>query len=94
MRTILWHIYPLLGNDRETNNKTTAIVRRQLPKYQTVLEPLLRSGPRATMDAVFSMLSAPRLYHSTGHVAAGSNITSVALRVVGGDEKGTQCLGV
>jgi hypothetical protein len=25
---------------------------------------------------------------------AGSNTTTVALRVVGGDEKGTQCLGV
>jgi hypothetical protein len=27
-------------------------------------------------------------------VEAGSNISTVALRVVGGDEKGTQCLGV
>jgi hypothetical protein len=27
-------------------------------------------------------------------VEAGSNISTVALRIVGGDEKGTQCLGV
>jgi hypothetical protein len=28
------------------------------------------------------------------HVQPGSNTSTVALRVVGGDEKGTQCLGV
>jgi hypothetical protein len=27
-------------------------------------------------------------------VEAGSNTSTVALRVVGGDEKGTQCLGL
>jgi hypothetical protein len=27
-------------------------------------------------------------------VEAGSNTSTVALRVVGGDEKGTQCLGI
>jgi hypothetical protein len=26
---ILWHVDPLLGNDRETNNYTTAVTRRQ-----------------------------------------------------------------
>jgi hypothetical protein len=30
----------------------------------------------------------------TTHVEAVSSISTVALRVVGGDEKGTQCLGV
>jgi hypothetical protein len=53
---ILWHIDPLLGNDRKTNNETTVIARQQL---RTVLEPLLGSGPCATMEAlleaVFSM---------------------------------------
>jgi hypothetical protein len=29
-----------------------------------------------------------------GHVEVGSNTSTVALGVVGGDEKGTQCLGV
>jgi hypothetical protein len=28
------------------------------------------------------------------HVEAGSNTSTVALRDVGGDEKGTQCLGI
>jgi hypothetical protein len=30
----------------------------------------------------------------SARVEAGSNTSIVALRVVGGDEKGTQCLGV
>jgi hypothetical protein len=45
--------------------------------------------------------SAPRLYDSTDHVLvsvsrveAGSNTSTVALRVVGADEKETQCLGI
>jgi hypothetical protein len=44
------------------------IARQQLRKYAIVLEPLLGSRLRATMEvqleAVFSMWSAPRLYHS------------------------------
>jgi hypothetical protein len=46
--------------------------RQQRRKYATVLGPLLCSGPRTTMEemleAVFSMWSAPRLYHSTDRV--------------------------
>jgi hypothetical protein len=65
------HIDPLLGNDRETNNETTAISMQQFRKYTTVLEPLLGSGPRATteklLEAVFSLSSSLRLYHSTDH---------------------------
>jgi hypothetical protein len=53
------------------------------------------------LEAVFSVLSVPRLYNEdqVGYkreifrVEAGSNTSAVALRVVGGDEKGTQCLG-
>jgi hypothetical protein len=64
---MLWHIDPLLGNDCETN-ETTAITRQQLRKYVKVLEPLLGNIPRSTMgvllEAVFSMWSAPGLYHS------------------------------
>jgi hypothetical protein len=48
------------------------IARQQLRKYATVLESLLGSGPRATMEvqleAVFCMWSAPRLYHSIDRV--------------------------
>jgi hypothetical protein len=55
----MWHIDPLLDNDREIHNETTAITRRQLHKYATVLEPLLGSGLRGKMvvllEAVFSM---------------------------------------
>jgi hypothetical protein len=39
---------------------------------------------------MFSTLSVPRCY---SRVEAGPNTSTVALRVVGGDENGTQCLG-
>jgi hypothetical protein len=63
----LWHIDPLVGNDRETNNETTAIAMQQLRKYATVLETLQDSGPRATSEVGSGVFygSAPRLYHST-----------------------------
>jgi hypothetical protein len=52
------------------------IARQQLRKYVTVLEPLLGIGPRATMEvqleAVFSMWSVPRLYHSIDRVPKSS----------------------
>jgi hypothetical protein len=56
---MLWHTHPLLGNDCEMNSETMAIARQQLPKYATVLKPLLGSGPCITveilLEAVFSM---------------------------------------
>jgi hypothetical protein len=48
-------------------------------------------------EAVFSVGAAPRLHNEEklkARVEAGSNTSTVALRVVGGDEKGTRCLGV
>jgi hypothetical protein len=51
MVTVLWHIDPLLGNDREANNATTtAIARQQLLKYAAVLKPLLGSNPPSKME--------------------------------------------
>jgi hypothetical protein len=43
------------------------------------------------LEAVFSMWSAPRLYHSIDRVpnSSGSNTSTVTLRAVGGDEKGS-----
>jgi hypothetical protein len=56
---MMWHIDPLLGNDHETNNGTTAIDRQQLRKYIIVFEPFLGSDSRAItkvmLEAVFSM---------------------------------------
>jgi hypothetical protein len=43
---------PLLSNDSETNNEKTAIPRQQLCKYAEVLQPLLGSGKRATMEVM------------------------------------------
>jgi hypothetical protein len=48
---IVWHIDPLRGNDRETNNATTAIARQQLSKYATILATLVGSGQRETMES-------------------------------------------
>jgi hypothetical protein len=47
------HIDPLLDNDRETNNETTQ-------------RPARKNG--STVEVVFSMWSAPRLYHATDRV--------------------------
>jgi hypothetical protein len=53
------NIDQLLGNDSEINNETTAVVWQQLCKYGTLLEPLVGSSQRATMEvlleAIFSM---------------------------------------
>jgi hypothetical protein len=97
---ILWHINPLLGNDSETNNDTTTIAKQQLRKYSKLVEPLLGSGPRATieilLEAVFSLsqlqvyIIRPTELREITRVEAGSNTSTVTLRVVGGDEKGTQ----
>jgi hypothetical protein len=58
LRTILWHIDPLLGNNNE-KNEIIAIARQRLHKYTTVLEPLVGSGQYTTvevlLEAVFSM---------------------------------------
>jgi hypothetical protein len=44
------------------------VARQQLRKHATILETLLGSSPRVTMEAqlevVFSVWSAPRLYHA------------------------------
>jgi hypothetical protein len=55
---------------------------------------------QAILKETFSVQSVPELYNEnqyfSGHltrVEAGSNASTVALRVVGGDGKGTQCLG-
>jgi hypothetical protein len=51
-------------------------------------------------EEIFSVGAAPSLYNQDlaqnipPPVEAGSNISTVALRVVGSNEKGTQCLGV
>jgi hypothetical protein len=72
------------------------------------MEPLLGSGQRETMEllleAVFCTAPLRGYTHITRQtelsfvrgirVEAGSNTSNVTLRVVGGDGKGTQCLGV
>jgi hypothetical protein len=72
VRTILWHIDSLLGNNGETRKEITAIAMQRNRKYATILEPLPGSGPQAAMEvlleAVLSMWSTPKLYPSTYQV--------------------------
>jgi hypothetical protein len=100
---ILWRIdpwlckqWPLLGNPRsihERNNRTTVLCNPFLGNGSvntpTTIELLL--------EAVFCVRCVQRCYKEDNwgsRVKMGSNTSTVALRVVGGDEKGTQCLGV
>jgi hypothetical protein len=64
-----------------------------LENMYTTTEQLLKEA--------FSVGSGPRLYNedprpaeNKSRVTTGSNTSTVALQVVGGDENGTQCLGV
>jgi hypothetical protein len=63
---------PVARQRLRKNNETTATARQQLRKYATVLEPLLGSGP--LLEAVLSMLSAPRLYFSTDKTTTVANV--------------------
>jgi hypothetical protein len=81
---------------------TWSVARQRLDKHlsaatnkQEIIEEYL--------EAAFSMRSVLMLYNEdtsrvrsgwTPSVQTGSNSSTVALRVVGGDEMGTQCLGV
>jgi hypothetical protein len=57
----------LLGNDRKTNNEITTIAMQHLRKYATKLEPLLGSGPHATLEMLLQAMF-PMLYDSTDQV--------------------------
>jgi hypothetical protein len=75
----LWHIDPLLGNDRETNNKATAFSVEHLYKYATVLEPLLGCGPHASMEVLIEAV------FSTGPLRGYTTLpTELAIKLGGG----------
>jgi hypothetical protein len=81
----LWHTDSLQGNDGERNE--TMAVTRQRP---------VRKTTEVLLEAVFSIWSVPRLLHATDRVQfsyprveLGSNTSTVTLRVVEGDEKGS-----
>jgi hypothetical protein len=78
----------LLGNSC-VNNNTRAVAKQRTQTMEELLE------------AVFSMQSMPRLHKElivhceiVPHMEAGLNASTMALRVVGGNKKGTQCLEV
>jgi hypothetical protein len=51
---ILWNIDPFLGNDRETNHKTTAVARQQVLNKQQ-----LKLNNRELLEPVFSVFHVP-----------------------------------
>jgi hypothetical protein len=86
---ILWCIDRLLGKDLKTNNRTTAVALQQCGKHTSTRTELL-------LEMVFSMWSLPRSYFMTvgvtqfvARMEAESNTSTVTLRVVGGDERGS-----
>jgi hypothetical protein len=92
----MWRIDQFLGNNRETN-KRTSVARLQILNKQQ-----LNYNNRETVgNGVSYAVHAKRLYNEDTsrvswrkrgtHVEAESKTSSVTLRVVGGDEKGTQC---
>jgi hypothetical protein len=59
LQITLWRIDPFLGNNRETNNKTTAVARQQILKKQQ-----LNYNDRGTVgNGVFYSVHAKRLYN-------------------------------
>jgi hypothetical protein len=74
----------------------TAVAMEQLSKHFSA-----ETNTNNNRRAVFSVQSVPSVYKedkeyrlSQSRVESGSKTSTVALRVVGGDEKGTQCLWV
>jgi hypothetical protein len=56
MLIILWHVDPLLGNDREIIKRTTAVVRSR------ILQQTQNQQLHCNRGAVFSMLSVRNCY--------------------------------
>jgi hypothetical protein len=76
---------PLLGKDREANNEKTSAARQQiLNKHQVNYNSEERCFLRCPCRDVISRTIGARVQRS--RVEAGSNTSTVALRVVGGDE--------
>jgi hypothetical protein len=67
----MWHIDPLIGNDRETKNETKAIARQR---------PQFNDGSTVGSSVIYS--SVPRLYHSTDRVEVVSAVKCSAMELV------------
>jgi hypothetical protein len=92
----------LLGKNFEKNKETTVVAMQRLSKHasttvelllETVLRNLLLGSCNSwttTMEMVFSIRSVQSGYKEDNlGDQAGSNTSTVTLRVVGGDEKGS-----
>jgi hypothetical protein len=97
-RTVETQKQPLIANGSET----TFVARQRLGKHVRAATNT-HETIEVLLETVFSTRSVPRRYKEDNwgnqvserelRVEAGSKTSTVALRVVGGDE-GTQCLGV
>jgi hypothetical protein len=82
----MWHTYPLLGNDRQTYETTAAARQWPAQQWTCCWKWCFLRGPLrgyVTQPIEFSSV------REESRVEAGSNTSTVALRVVGGDEKGS-----
>jgi hypothetical protein len=81
-------IEPLLCNDREVRKYTRAVSRQRFGK-QVPAAKNRRTAIEVLLETVFSIRSVPKVYQWDKFGEAGSNTSTVTLRVVGGDEKGS-----
>jgi hypothetical protein len=80
---------PFFGYGRQAGSKITAVARQQILNKQQ-----LNYSSRQLLQKVFYTRSVKSGYTERTPAEAESNASNIALRFVGGDEKGTQCLGV
>jgi hypothetical protein len=75
---------------KRTVTSTAVVCNKGINKRPSISNGSLNKPTKMQelLKAVFSLESGPRLCNEKG----GSNTSTVALRGVGGDEKGTQCL--
>jgi hypothetical protein len=98
---LLYRVEPLLYNDREISKITTAVSRQQLGKHVPAATDT-HAAAEVLLETVFYTRSMQRGWMKGNwgdrvikfRMEVRSNTSTVILRVVGGDENGTQCLGV
>jgi hypothetical protein len=73
-----------LGPEKDCAGNASSIYKRQT-------RPLVREGASLTVSHNVTLYF---VYGGGSGVEAGSNASTVALRIIIGDQKGTQCLGL
>jgi hypothetical protein len=94
--TFFKNMYCLLGRDAVHSNTYDTFRTKLLPSLygQFISNNLLQKFQRGIYANTTHKIIIPYINLLVFHVEAGSNTSTVALRVPGGDGKGTQCPGV